>query len=121
MNELAIAEEVKSYNCFFIPSWRTFQEGVKNYMLLVLQLPLSPFFCCFLFSPFFFSFFLVALHGMWDLSFLTRDQICAPCIGSVESEPLDYQESPISLYPSYLANFFHPVKQHVKPRLLGCY
>ena len=20
-------------------------------------------------------------HGMWDLSFLTRDQTCAPCIG----------------------------------------
>ena len=24
-------------------------------------------------------------HGMWDLRSLTRDQTCAPCIGSVES------------------------------------
>ena len=84
MNELPIAEEVNSCNCFFILSWRTFQEGVKNYMLLVLHLPSSPFF--WLFSFFFlFFFFLVALHGMWDLSFLTRDQTRAPCIGSVES------------------------------------
>lgn len=44
MNDLAIAEEVNSCNCFFILSWRTFQEGVKNYMLLVLHLPLSPIF-----------------------------------------------------------------------------
>lgn len=36
MNGLAIAEEIKSWNYFFILSWRTFQEGVKNYMLLVL-------------------------------------------------------------------------------------
>ena len=29
-----------------------------------------------------------------DLSSLTRDQICTPCIGNAESQPLDHQESP---------------------------
>ena len=32
---------------------------------------------------------------MWDLYYLTRDQIHVPCIGSTESEPLDQQESPM--------------------------
>lgn len=32
--------------------------------------------------------------GMWDFGSLTRDRTCAPCIGSVESSPLDYQGSP---------------------------
>ena len=39
-------------------------------------------------SSYFFSFFkifLVALHSMWDLSSLTRDQTLVPCIGSAES------------------------------------
>ena len=31
---------------------------------------------------------------MWDLSSPTRDQTCVPCIGSVESYPLDRQGSP---------------------------
>ena len=30
-------------------------------------------------------FFLAPLHGMWDLSFLTRNQTRALCIGSTES------------------------------------
>ena len=30
-------------------------------------------------------FFLAMPHGMWDLSPLTRNQICAPCIGIAES------------------------------------
>ena len=31
---------------------------------------------------------------MQDLSSLTREQTQAPCIGSVESQPLDHQASP---------------------------
>ena len=31
-----------------------------------------------------FFFFFAALHGMWDLSFLTKDQTHAPCSGSTE-------------------------------------
>ena len=34
---------------------------------------------------FFFFFFLTTPCGMWDLSSLTRDRTCAPCIGSAES------------------------------------
>ena len=37
---------------------------------------------------------LAVLWGMWDISSLTRDQNCAPCIGSVESSPLDCQRRP---------------------------
>ena len=33
--------------------------------------------------------------NMWDLSSLTRDLTWALCTGSIESYPLDYQESPI--------------------------
>ena len=29
--------------------------------------------------------FLAVLHGMQDVSFLTRNQTCAPCLGSVKS------------------------------------
>ena len=38
--------------------------------------------------------FLAAPQDMWDLSSLARGQACAPCIGSVESQPLDSQGSP---------------------------
>ena len=34
---------------------------------------------------FFVLLFLAMLHGVWDLSSPTRDQTCAPCIGSAES------------------------------------
>ena len=37
------------------------------------------------FSCFSFILFLDALHGLWDLSFLIRDQTCAPYNGSTES------------------------------------
>ena len=40
----------------------------------------------------FFS-FLVIPCGIWDLSSLTRDETHAPCIGSMESEPLGHQGS----------------------------
>ena len=43
-------------------------------------------------GAFFLSFFFFAvLHGVWDLSSLTRDGTCAPCSGSTESQPLDHQ------------------------------
>ena len=29
-----------------------------------------------------FNWFLAAPHGMWDLSYLTRDQTCSPCSGT---------------------------------------
>ena len=32
--------------------------------------------------------------GMWDLSSPTRDLVCASCIGSLESKPLEHQGSP---------------------------
>ena len=38
--------------------------------------------------------FLATPRGMRDLSFSTKDQTRAPCIGSVESESLDHQGSP---------------------------
>ena len=38
-------------------------------------------------------FFLVTLHSMKDLSSLTREWTCAPCIGSKESQPLDHHGS----------------------------
>ena len=44
----------------------------------------------------FFKKFLAMPHDMWDLSSLTRDQTCAPCIGSADSKPLDDQGSPSS-------------------------
>ena len=49
------------------------------------------------FAFFLFFKFLATSHGMWDLSSLTRDQTCAPCSGSAESEPLDRQGSPTVL------------------------
>ena len=42
---------------------------------------------------FLFIYFLAVPRGMQDLSSPTRDQTRAPCIGSTESEPLDYQGS----------------------------
>ena len=40
--------------------------------------------CC-VFLVCFWGVFLATPHGMWDLSSPTRDQTCAPCIGSAES------------------------------------
>ena len=33
-------------------------------------------------------------QGLWDLTSLTKDRICAPCSGSVEILTLDHQGSP---------------------------
>ena len=38
-------------------------------------------------------FFLFWPHGLRNLSSLTRDRTCAPCSGSTESKPLDFQGS----------------------------
>ena len=38
--------------------------------------------------------FLATLQGTWILSSPTRDQTCAPCRGSMKSEPEDRQGSP---------------------------
>ena len=43
-------------------------------------------------------FFLAMPHGMWDLSSPTRDRTCAPCSGSMKSQPLDGQGSPTSVH-----------------------
>ena len=32
---------------------------------------------------------------MWNLSSLTRERTCAPCLGNVEYQPLDSQGSPL--------------------------
>ena len=40
-----------------------------------------------------FLFFSAMLHSIQDLSSLTRDQICAPCSGTTESQKLDCQRS----------------------------
>ena len=45
---------------------------------------------------FFFSFSFGTPYSMENLSSLTRDRTCAPCIGSGESELLDHQVSPRS-------------------------
>ena len=51
------------------------------------------------FSYFFFFFFFLAVpHGMWDLSSPTSDRTYIPCIGSAESQPLDFQGSPFSWF-----------------------
>ena len=47
---------------------------------------------------FFFLIFLATPGGMRDLSSLTRDGTHAPCSGSVESQPLDSQGSPLKDY-----------------------
>ena len=39
---------------------------------------------------------LVAPCGVWDHSSLTRNQTCAPCLGSTESQRLDHQGKPIT-------------------------
>ena len=40
------------------------------------------------------SFFLAMPCGIRDLNSPTRDQTCAPCMGSVQSSPPDRQGSP---------------------------
>ena len=42
--------------------------------------------------------FLAVLHSMWDLSFPTRDKVCAPCSGSKGSWPLDHQGNPTIVF-----------------------
>ena len=42
------------------------------------------------------NFFFDALCGMWDLSFPTRNQTHAPCLGSMEPQPLGHQGGPPS-------------------------
>ena len=36
------------------------------------------------FMPFFF-FFLAMPHDIWDISYVTRDQMCTLCLGDMES------------------------------------
>ena len=47
--------------------------------------------------------FLATSQGMWDLGSLTRDQINAPCIGSLKSSPLDPQVRPLSIFRTELS------------------
>ena len=47
---------------------------------------------------FIYLFILATLHSMQDLSSQTRDITCAPCNESEESQPLDHQVSPQSLF-----------------------
>ena len=47
-------------------------------------------------------FFLALTCNMQNLSSLTRDWTCAPCGGSVESQPLDHQGSPsLTEFPNW--------------------
>ena len=41
---------------------------------------------------------LAVLHGMWDLSPLTRDQTCTPCSGSMSFQPLDHYGRPLDAF-----------------------
>lgn len=50
-------------------------------------------------------FFLATLSGMWHLTSPTRDQTHAPCSGSTDSQPRNYQERPCSTS----ALFNHPL------------
>ena len=49
------------------------------------------------FNIFKYILFLATPRSMWDLSSPTRDQICALCVGSLESQPLDHQGSPLEI------------------------
>lgn len=40
-------------------------------------------------------------HGVWDPSSTTRDRTWTPCIGSMESYPLDFQQSPPPLLSTH--------------------
>ena len=42
----------------------------------------------------FLNFILAVSQGVWDFSFLIRDQTRTSCIGSAESQSLDSQGSP---------------------------
>ena len=40
-------------------------------------------------------------HGEWNPSSTTRDRTCTPCIGSMKSYPLDFQQSPPPLLSTH--------------------
>ena len=63
------------------------QKGRRIVVRLVKALQLSPDVKAHIILGLNFKFFFwgAALHGMWDLSSLTRDQICDPCIRRMES------------------------------------
>ena len=50
------------------------------------------------------SLFYFCFRGMWDLSFPTRDENCAPCGGSAESQPLARQGSPQNAHFSIISS-----------------
>ena len=52
------------------------------YAKSILVIEKSIFQYCKVLGFFFFGVFLAVSHVMWDLSFLTKDQTCSPCIGS---------------------------------------
>ena len=54
---------------------------------------------------FFLWLFLATWHSLWDLSLSTRDRTHVPCIGSVESEPLDHQGTGIKPVHMYFSAF----------------
>ena len=67
---------------------------MSSYFVLLYQNCLG-YFSFFVFPyQFFFFFFSPTPCGMQDLNSPTRDQTRAPCIGNVESQPLDCQGSP---------------------------
>ena len=62
-------------------------------------------------------FFLATLHNTWDLSTQSRDQICVPCIGSMESEPLDHQGIPLGVYFSFNPGIAQELDSKIAPSL----
>jgi len=47
------------------------------------------------------------MHGMWDLRTSTRDRPHASCSGSMVSQQLDHQESPIVTLIAMLTLYLH--------------
>ena len=91
---------VHLYIYFFSPNWN---HTVHNFGYLSFQ-KYSLWKCLALnvrkpFISFFFLFLLAVRHCMQDLSSWTGDWLPAPCIGNMESLPLDHQEGPH--FPSF--------------------
>ena len=80
------------------PTTSTYVSALQTVQML-LEIGLHFLVNTFFSSAFTFSFFvcfcfLAIPLGVWDLSSPTRDQTCASCTGSVESQPLHHQERP---------------------------
>ena len=84
----------RSWNHCFLHkkvSWLSSQQGrgkarfLSSGMFCCASISIFIFKFCIYYYFLFLSYFSAPLHGMWDLSSLTRGRTCAPCSGSSES------------------------------------